>query len=71
MDELKDEVEVLENETGIYKELVGNENDVSEIVEGKLVDVGNNIIGCKGCLGINGSVDWMVVETIYGVVVSK
>ena len=52
VDELKDEVEVLGNETRIYKELLGNENDV--FVEGKLVDEmdvgdeGNNILGYKG-----------------------
>ena len=51
MEELKDEVELLGSETGIYKELVGNENDVFEIVEGKLVDEmdvgdeGNHILG--------------------------
>ena len=76
MDELRDEVEVLGNETGIYKELLGNENGEFKFTEDKLVDVidvgddGNNIIGCKGCLGINGSIDWMVVEIIDYVVVS-
>ena len=35
------------------------------------VDDGNNILGCKGCLGINWSVDRMVAETIDDVVVSK
>ena len=48
MEELKYEVEVLVSETGIYEELVENENDVFEKVEGKLVDEGNNILGCKG-----------------------
>ena len=77
MEELKDEVEVLGSETKIYEELVGNENDVFEKLEGKLVDEmdvgdkGNNILGCKGNLGLNGSIDWMVVETIDDVVVSK
>ena len=67
-------MEVLGNETRIYKELVGNENDVFEILEGKPVDEvddGNNILGCKGYLGIKGSIDWMVVEIIDDVVVSK
>ena len=77
MEEIKDEVEVLGSETGIYEELVGNENDVFENMEGELVDEmdvgdeGKNILGCKGSLEINGSVDYMVVETIDEVVVSK
>ena len=77
MEELKDEVEGLGSETELYEELVGNENDVFEKVEGKLVDEmdvgdeGNNILGGKGNIGLNGSVDWMVVETIYDAVVSK
>ena len=76
VEELKYEVEVLGSETRI-QELLGNENDVFEKVEGKLVDEvdvgdeGNKILGCKCNLGLNGSVDWMVVETIDGVVVSK
>ena len=54
MEELKDEVEVLGSEIGIYEELVGNENDVFEKAEGKLVDEmdvgdeGNIILGYKG-----------------------
>ena len=41
------------------------------IVEGKLVDDGNSILGYKGCLGINEYVYCMVVETIDGGLVSK
>ena len=77
VDELKDKVGVLENETGIYEELLGNESDVFEIAKNKLLDdvdmgeYGNSILGCKGCLRINGSIDWRVVEIIDDVVVSK
>ena len=51
-------------------ELLGNENDVLEKAVVKLVnevDVGNegnNILGCRGNIEINRSVDYMVVETI-------
>ena len=34
-------------------------------------EYGNNILGCKGCLGENGSVDWIVVEIIDDIMVSK
>ena len=70
-------MEVLGSETELYEELVESENDVFEKVEGKLVDEmdvgdeGNNILGCKGSLEINGSVDCMIVETIDDVVVYK
>lgn len=66
MEELKDEVEVLGNETEIYEELIENENDVFEKVEGKIVDEidvrdeGNKILGCKGSLEIKGSIDYVV-----------
>ena len=55
-------------------ELLGNENDVLEKAAVKLVDEvdeGSKFLGCKGNLGLNGSMDWMVVETIDDVVVSK
>ena len=54
---------MLEDETGIYEEVLGNENDVFEKVEGKVVDEvdvgddGNNILGWSGCFGINGSIE--------------
>ena len=77
VDELKDDVGVVENETGIYEELLGDENDVFKFAEYELVDegcvgeYGNSILGCKGCLGINGSVEWRVVEIIDDIMVSK
>ena len=77
VDELKDKVGVLENENGIYEELLRNENDEFNFAEDKLMDeadmgeYGNSILGCKGCLGINGSIGWNVVDIIDDVVVSK
>ena len=58
-------------------ELLGNENDVLEkevvelVDEVDIGDEGNKFLGCKGNLGLNGSVDWMVVETIDDLMVSK
>ena len=69
-DELKNEFEVLGNETGMYMELLGNEDDVFRKSKGELMDIvdevsgENNTLGCKGNLGINGSVDDLVVEFI-------
>ena len=56
-------VEKPKDEVGKYEEVLGNENDVLENIEGKLVDGdemvedGNNTLGWNGCLGINGSVE--------------
>ena len=50
-------------EVGKYEEVLGDENDVLENAEGKLVDGdevvedGNNTLGWNGYLGINGSVE--------------
>ena len=70
-------VEILEDEVWIYEEVLGNENDVLENAEEKLVDVlevvedGNNILGWNGCLGKNESVEWSVVEIMDYVVVNR
>ena len=70
-------VEKPKDEVGKYEEVFGNENDVLENAEGKLVDGvevgadGNNILGWNVCLGINGFVEWSVVELRDEVVVNK
>ena len=72
-DELKFVFKVLVNETGMYMELIGNEDDVFRKSKGELMDIvdevsgGNSTLGCKGNLGINRSVDELVVEVIYDV----
>ena len=64
---------MLGNETGMYMELLGNEDDMFRKSKGELMDIvdevigGNNTLGCKGNLGINGSVDELVVEFINDV----
>ena len=76
-DELKIVVEVLGNEIGMYMELLGNEDDVFRKSKGEPMDIvdevrgGNSTLGCKGNLGINGSVDELVVEFIYDVTTYK
>ena len=48
--------------------MLGNANDVFKKSKGKLMDIvdevigGNNTLGCRGNLGMNGSVDELVVE---------
>ena len=70
-------VEILEDEVGICEEVLGNENDVLENAEGKLVggvevgEDGNNTLGWNGCFGIKGSVEWSVVEIMDEVVVNR
>ena len=47
--------------------MLGNEDDVFKKSKGELMDMvdevigGNNTLGCRGSLGINGSVDELVV----------
>ena len=54
-DVLKAVLEELGKEAGIYMELLGNKDELLiklvDAVDG--VDVGNNILGCKGNLGKN------------------
>ena len=73
VDELKTVPEVLGSDIGIWVELLGNENDEFAKSEGKLVgivdevDGGKSILGCKGSLGINESMDELGVVFIYDV----
>ena len=74
---LENVVEKPKYEVGKYEEVVGNENDVFENVEEKLVDGvevvedENNTLGWNGHLGINGYVEWSVVEIMDDVVVNR
>ena len=59
-DELKVVLEELGKEVGIYMELLGNKNAVLiKLVD--VVDEGNNVLGYKGNLGLNFSVDELAV----------
>ena len=55
-------------------ELLGNDDDVFRKSKGELIDIvdevrgWNSTLGCKGNLGINGSVDELVVEFINDVI---
>lgn len=48
------------------------ENAEEKLVDGVEVgEDGNNIVGWNGCFGINGSVEWSVVEIMDEVVVNS
>ena len=57
--------------------MLGNEDDVFKKSKGELMDIvdevigGNNTLGCRGSLGINGSVDELVVEFMNDVTTYK
>ena len=54
--------------------MLGNEDDVLKKSKGEIMDMvdevigGNNTLGCKGILGINGSIDELVVEFMNDVI---
>ena len=56
---LGDELEVLEDELGTLEDVLGTLEDKLET------------LGWRGILGINGSVEWTVVDTIDEVVLNK
>ena len=67
-------LELIVDELKIVFEVLGNEDDVFKKSKGELMDIvdevigGNNTLGCRGNLGINGSVDELVGEFMNDVI---